>query len=111
MIYDFAAKIKDIKNNKMFSMRLLEQNILEIGERMGRRLEIQVLLPDEHPIKDILVKTEVSISSMPKFHEAELEETIDTFKEYLDKLANILGGEVSKNEAFYNNSKTYGRIY
>lgn len=111
MIYDFAAKIKDIKDNKICSVCLLDETILEIGERMGRWLEIQVLLPDETPIKDILVKTEVSISSMLKFHDAELEEAIETFKAYLDELANILDGKVSENEAFYNNSKTYGRLY
>ena len=111
MVYDFAAKIKDIKDDKIFSMGLLDENIIEIGERMGRLLEIQFVLPDEPPFKDVLVKTEVSVSSMPRYHDIELQEAIDTFKAYLSEIAHILDGKVSESEAFYTSSKTYGRLY
>ena len=111
MIYDFAAKIKGIKGDMVFSMESLDESVLYIGKNVKKPLEIQVVVPDEMPVKYIYIKTEVSISSMPKFHELELEEAIGTFKDYLEELAKVLDGEVSKSDAFYINRKTFSRLY
>ena len=111
MIYDFAAKIKGIKSDLVLSKELFDEKIIQIGKSMKRPLKIHVVMPDDLPIKELFIKTEVSISTMPVYQERELEEAIITFKEYLEKIAVIINGEVSENEAFFINSKTFGRLY
>ena len=111
MIYDFVAKIKDIKYNTAISTEILDEHILSKGKNMKKPLEIQIVIPDEQPCSHIYIKAEVSVSYMPRFHDGELEEAVKTFKEYLEELARFLDGEISKKDAFYNNSKSVSRIY
>jgi hypothetical protein len=111
MIYDFAAKIKGIQNENATAEEALKEKISAINQKAETSLEIKVMLPDKLPAKDVLIKTQISVSSLAGFHEEELSNAIVCFKSFIEDLAEALEGEVSKAEGFYNNSKTFSRLY
>ncbi|MDR1688252.1 MAG: hypothetical protein LBS21_06530 [Clostridiales bacterium] len=110
MVYEFAAKIKNIQHNNLCE-ELLKECADEIGKKFDKPMEIKTLLAGEVPYHDILVKAQASVSTMPMFFDAELTETLNKFRQYLDGFSAALGGEISKADAFYNNSKTFNKLY
>ena len=111
MVYDFAGKIKDIKNVGMLDAAQMEAALAAIHTKMNNPLEVKVLVADNVLRNSVLVKSQISISSLPGFLDVELNLAIDTFKSYLDDIAATFEGEVSKGEGFYNNSKTFSKLY
>jgi hypothetical protein len=111
MVYDFVAKIRGIKDDTMLSMDLVDENLSEISEKIGKHLKVEITPPDSFPALEVFVKSEASVSSMPGYHETELEEAKNIYKALLNELAQILDGEISENDAFFNNSKTFGKLY
>lgn len=111
MIYEFVAKIKYIENILDLNLDEIDGFVQEISKSLEKPLQIEVLVSDNKSEKDILVKSEVSVSSFPHFHSEEFDAAIDAFKFYLEEIAAKFNGEISKNEGFYNNSKTFGKLY
>ena len=112
MIYDFAAKINDIKHTELFDdTEALEKRITEMHELFDNPININLLVSESNAVKGLLIKAQVSISKLSGFHDQELDERIDAFKRYMDEIALAVDGEISRKEAFYNNSKTFSRLY
>lgn len=111
MIYEFVAKIRYIKNTVNLNLEEIDRFVQEIGESLEKPLQIEVLFSDDKAEKDILVKSEVSVSSFPSFHSDEFNAATDNFKRYLEEIAYKFDGEISKTDGFYNNSKTFGKLY
>jgi len=110
MIYEFAAKIKDIKNSDMLNADAITKSLSEISKKFEKPLEIRVMFPgDANQV--MLVKAQASVSSMLMFHDKERDDAIALFKNYMKELAAVTGGEISTADGFYNNTKTYGRLY
>ena len=111
MVYDFASKIKDVSNTGAVNAEAFAAIAGTINGNFGTNLDVKFILSDADNIGDFLVKAQASISSMPALHDKELEVTITAFKAYLEEIAASVGGEVSTNEAFYNNSKMFKKLY
>jgi hypothetical protein len=110
VVYEFAAKIKNIQHPNLCE-EVLKETAAEISKNFDKPLEIKTLLAGEPPYHDILIKAQASVSTMPMFFDAELTETISKFRKYLDDFSVMLKGEISKTDAFYNNSKTFNKLY
>ena len=109
MVYEFIAKIKNIET----AHTVEELSIIadDITPRLCPPFDIKFVLPDANKNGEVLVKAQLSISVMIQFHDKELETAITSFTDFLDTIAEALSGEVSKHEAFYNNSKTFSKLY
>ena len=111
MIYDFIAKITNIKNDDMLYMEEIDNIILEIHKKFGKTMNINILLSDATLPKDLIVKAQASVSSLSMFHNDELINVVSKFKNCMEEIAIMVDGEVSKSEGFYNNSKTFHKLY
>jgi len=111
MIYDFMAKIKDVVNKKVLNSDSLDKIVSEINPKFDHPLELKFVLPSADSPGEFLVKSQASVSSMPGLHDPELEEAIRCFQAYLDEIATAIEGDISKKDAFYNNTKTFKRLY
>jgi hypothetical protein len=111
MVYDFACKIKDIQNHNLLEEAEKEKMLTEIHKNHSDPMAIKLLVVDNVLKNAVLVKTQASVSSMPGFLDIELTAAIDKFKSYLDEIAAAVDGAVSTNEGFYNNSKTFNKLY
>jgi len=112
MVYEFAAKIKNMKNEKMFDPDLLSKNIIDLSPKFQKPMDILILQSNDIRVdRSILVKSQASVSTLPGFHDTELSETIESFKKYLSDIAAMVYGDISESEAFYNNSKMFSRLY
>lgn|GEM_PF-6877945 len=97
-------------NAENFEKEAISQCLSEIHRKFDKPMnEIRIL--KEGDTNDALIKARTSVSSYLPFHEAELSEAVETFREYLDEIANALGGEVSRDEGFYNNTKTFHKLF
>jgi hypothetical protein len=111
MIYDFMAKIRNVQNKDALNTDSLEGIVNEINPRFDNPLELKFVLPSADSPGEFLVKSQASVSSMPALHDSELEAAIASFQAYLDEIAAAIAGEISKKDAFYNNTKTFKRLY
>ena len=111
MVYEFVAKIKDIKDDEVVFAGLPEEKMQEIDAKAETVLDVKISPPDDPPVTEVYVKVDISISSMPRFHDIELESTIRSFRVYAEEIAHMLRGKVSENDAFYHNSKTFWKLY
>jgi len=111
MVYEFMAKIKNIKDKQILDNDYLSGHLSGIHERARKSLTIQVLTAEAVHDRDILIKSEISVSSLMQFHEEELSEAVESFKYYVSEIAGITDGEISRNEGFYHNSKTFKKLY
>ena len=111
MAYDFMGKIKGAKNEKMLDMEHLKESIIEIGKHHKKPIEVKVILSEKEPRRDLLVKSRISVSSLPNAHMDDLNYAVNTFKAYLEEIARLVNGEVSKTEGFYNNESTFYSLY
>lgn len=109
MLFDFVGKIKNV-DDEHFEQEFIAQCLSEIHKKFDNPMnEIRVLKDDN--INNVLVKAQASVSSYLSFHEEELSKTVEIFREYLEEIAKVLGGEVSKDEGFYNNNKTFRKLF
>lgn len=93
-----------------FEKEAIGQCLSEIHIKFEKPMnEIKVL--KEGDTNDALVKAQASVSSYRPFHDEELSEAVETFRGYLDEIAKTLGGEVSRDEGFYNNTKTFNKLF
>ena len=113
MIYDFAGKIKRVKNENAFDSEWLNENVKNLFEQVTTPPEkISVLaLSSSGKSNEILIKAQFSISSLSQFHDGELNAAIEIFQSCLEETALIIDGEVSEDEGFYNNSKIFSKLY
>ena len=111
MVYDFVAKIKHVKNEEIMNEEALDSLVDEINTKFESPLDLKFVLPDFDKTGEILVKSQTSVSSMPNLHDKELEMAIEAFKSYLEEIAKGVDGEVSQQDGFYNNSKTFRRLF
>ena len=111
MLYDFLAKIKDVQNKEVLNTESLDGIVKEINENFAAPLELKFVLPDADHSGEVLVKSQASISSMPSLHDKELDAAISAFISYLEEIAKAIAGEISRQDGFYNNSKTFKRLF
>jgi hypothetical protein len=111
MIYDFLAKIRNVSDPSILTEETLAALIMEINSKFATTLEIRFILKDADNTGEILVKSSASVSSMLALHDKELEVTIAAFKDYLTEIAQAIGGQISENDGFYNNSKTFKKLF
>jgi hypothetical protein len=111
MIYEFAAKVVNIKKPEMLKAEAINAALPEIHGKATLKIEIKILVTSDLPGGSVLVKGTASVSSMPGFMDSELAATIEAFKNYLDEIASAFEGEIKTNEAFYNNTRTFSKLY
>ena len=112
MVYDFAAKIINVKNEAVFNAESLESVINDIHKQFDKPLELKCMLSDcGEPANGFLVRSQISVSTMPGYHDNELEQAVALFKGYVEALERAVNGNISKKEGFYNNTKTFRRLY
>jgi len=111
MVYDFAAKIKNVQNKDALNPESMEHIVLGINEKFAKPLDLKFVLPSMDQQGDFLVKSQTSVSSMPALHDRELEVAIEAFKSYLREISDAIAGEISERDGFYNNSKTFKRLF
>ena len=111
MAFDFMGKIKEAKNDSMLDMELLAKKIEEIGKTYAKPLQVKVILSEKEPKRDLLVKASIFVSSMPSSYTEDLYKAIAAFRYYLEEIARIVNGQVSRSEGFYNNEKTFNSLY
>jgi hypothetical protein len=111
MIYDFMAKIRNVQNKDVVNTNSLDEIVDEINPKFDQPLELKFVLPSLDNPGEFLVKSQASVSSMPALHDVELEAAIASFQAYLEEIAAAIEGEISKKDAFYNNTKTFKRLF
>lgn len=111
MVYDFACKIKNVKNKDALNDETLKGIIADVDANYSIQLDFKFVLPSADRSSEFLVKAQASVSSMPVFHDRELEEAIEIFKSYLDEIAQAIHGEVSTSDGFYNNTQSFKRLF
>jgi len=108
MVYEFIGKIKNI-NPEGFNQEAVAVCISQIEANIKKPMDEVRVLKDSK-INDVLVKAQISVSSYQSYHDEELLAAIDVFKVYVEKIAAAFKGEVSRDEGFYNNSKTFHKL-
>ena len=111
MVYDFIAKIRNVKNIASSDPSELSEAVSEISKKVETKLELNFIIPPDPTGKDIIIKTKASVSSFPVHHDRDLDNVVRSFRTHLEMLAEYLQGEVSQNDAFYNNSTTFKRVF
>ena len=111
MVYDFVSKIKNVQNAEIAKADALDALISEINTKFDAPLDVKFVLPDLDKTGEVLVKSQASISSMPSLHDKELDAAIAAFVAYLEEIAVAIEGEISRNDGFYNNSKTFKKLF
>ena len=111
MVYEFAAKVKNIKNDDMLDVNALDGAMVEMVAKKGKPMEFKSALIDTMGGRDMLIKAKVSIASLSPLHDIEFDEMLNNIRSYLEEISFICNGELSKAEAFYNNSKTFGKLF
>jgi hypothetical protein len=110
MVYEFAVKIKNIRNNDMYDEENLNAGMADLIIRFGHSMDIKTMR-DDHFGKDILIRAQASVSSYSTLHDTELEVTIDQFKIFIKEVEFLLKGEASTADAFYHNNKIFAKLY
>ena len=110
MIYEFAAKIKDVNKDEMLVPETGSEAVAELMRSTVSAFEIS-LRHDVNMNRDVMVKGKTSVTSYTQLHEIELERAIEQFKSHLEEIAQLIDGKISEDEAFYNNSKDFSKLY
>jgi hypothetical protein len=110
MVYEFAVKIKNIRNEEMLDMDKLNEGIAELLKKNGSAMEIKTM-HDKQLGRDVLIKAQASVASYSSLHDMELDTTIEQFKSYVTEIEILTKGEASRADAFYHNNKTFSKIY
>ena len=108
MIFEFVGKIKNI-NSEGYEEESAALHLSEIHGKFPKPLEEVKILKDSKA-NDVLVKAQASVSSYYGYYDKDLNVAIDTFKAYLEELEKRFGGEISRDEGFFNNSKTFHKL-
>jgi len=108
MVYEFVGKIRNV-DDKNFGEEDMSLYISEIHGKFKKPMDEVRILKDSK-VNDILVKGQASVSSYVSYHDEELAVAIETFMSYLEEIEKKFGGEISKDEGFYNNSKTFHKL-
>ena len=111
MVYDFACKIKNVQNKDALDDEVLKDIVASVNASHGINMEFRFVLPISGSAPDVLVKAQASVSSMTSLHDKELEVAVLSFISYLEQIAEAINGEISRQEGFYNNSKTFKKIF
>jgi len=111
MVYDFCTKIKNVKKAELLDLETLKESVAAIDEKFSTKMELRFILPVDSGENEMLIKSQVSVSTMSNLHDKELETFVSAFKEYVWAYADYLGGEVSRQDGFYNNSKIFKRLF
>ena len=111
MVYHFVSKIKNVKDTDVLDVEALTALVDEIDTDFEKNLEFKFILPTEGNLDEVLVKSQVSVSSMPAFHDKELEIAVKSFTHYIEELAVTIRGEVRRKDGFYNNNKIFRRLF
>jgi hypothetical protein len=110
MVYEFMGKILNIRKPELLEENRLQESLAAIHSKFENPFAIRVLTESE-PKNEILIKGQTSVSSYAKLHDDELMIAIETFREYLREIAEAINGVVSMTEGFYNNTKSYNRLW
>ncbi|MCL1999341.1 MAG: hypothetical protein FWG65_11300 [Turicibacter sp.] len=108
MVYDFVSKIKNAQD--AVTNDDLSAIAAELTKDVNTPLELKFVMSGEKT-PEFLVKSQVSISSMTHLHDKELEDTIEAFIKYLEGIAEAIKGEVSRQDGFYNSTRTFKRLF
>lgn len=111
MVYDFACKIKNVKNQEAMNNDALRDIVDAVNASHGVTLEFRFVLPSEDQPREFLVKAQASVSSMPALHDKELESAILSFIEYLNEISIQIEGIISEQDGFYNNTQTFKKLF
>lgn len=111
MIYDFVAKIKNIQNKDVLNDETLQEIVSKINVTYDSKLEFRFILPNQDDASEFLVKGKSSISSMPALHDKELDIAIAAFTAYIEELERIVAGQISRSDAFYNNTQSFKKLF
>ena len=111
MVYDFVARIKNVQDKEVVNEEYLDQIVSEINVKFEAPLELKFVLPDQDHSGEFLVKSQASVSSLPGHHDKDLDIAINAFKSYLEEISKAIQGEISQQDGFYNNSKSFRRLY
>ena len=109
MVYDFVAKIKGIQNKEYLNQEYLSS--IANGIKAKTAFELKFILPNADCLGEVLVKSQTSVASLPGIHDKELDTAVASFISYLEELASAVEGEVSRQDGFYNNTKTFKRLF
>jgi hypothetical protein len=110
MLYEFIGKIKDINKAELLHEDAFEDCLADICHKLGKTMDIRIL-SDQQPMKDALIKAQVSISSFAALHDQELNVAIRLFKDFLEEIAETFDGEISRTEGFYHNSSSFNKLW
>lgn len=111
MVYDFVAKIKNVKNREVLNVEALNGIVTEVNANFSDPLDLKFILPDADSSGEVLIKSQTSVSSMAALHDKELEVAVNSFIAYLEEIARVIDAEISKQDGFYNNSRTFKRLF
>ena len=111
MIYDFACKIKSVKNQDALNDEALQGIVESVNASHGIALEFRFVLPSQESPREFLVKAQASVSSMQPLHDKELDAAVSSFISYLEEIALKIDGVVSESDGFYNNNQTFKRLF
>ena len=108
MVFEFIGKVKGINEDKYLE-ESISSCLADVGAKVAKPFtEVRVLKDGQ--AGNVLVKGKTSVSSYASYHDVDLNDAIDTFKVYVEAIEKTLGGEISKDEGFYNNSKTFHKM-
>ena len=112
MIYDFVAKIKMVQNKEALDETALLGLVDNVNGDFDTKLEhVRFVLADAEKTGELLVRSKISISSMPNLHDKELESGVGAFLAYLEAVAKSVDGEISRQDGFYNNNTTFKKLF
>jgi|GEM_PF-1453487 len=117
MVYDFVAKIKAVEKTDLLTDEALQNIVAETDAVFGNpaKFDIYFILPDaakpDSRPDEFLVKSQTSVSTMAAYHDKELEIAVQSFRTFIEEIARTVVGEISTSDGFYNNSKTFKRLY
>ena len=111
MVYDFACKLMNVEENDQLNNETLQGIISGINANYDVHLDFKFVLPSGEQPREFLIKAQASISSMPGFHNKELETAVEAFKTYLKEIAAVVKGTVSERDGFYNNTQNFWRLF
>ena len=111
MVYDFVAKIKNVKNREILNADALKGIVTDINANFSNPLDLKFILPDADNSGEVLIKSQTSVSSMAALHDRELEAAVNSFITYLEEIALAIDAEISRQDGFYNNSRTFKKLF
>ena len=111
MLYEFVAKIKNVKNKGALDSECIGEFLQNVNIQLHDPMSLNFAVRDAEKSGDILVKADVSISTMAYAHEVEVERAVESFIAYLEEIEKEVDGEISRSEGFYNNTKIFKKLF